>query len=178
MDSDLRLIVKTTMEKEDYKDFLYKTTFFKSNYAIPFILLSSGLMAIFLSQGYQGNSVVYFFGSWIFLIVIVTLNIVYKIERKFKRKIDNDIAGLFGSMERLEFYDDFIIINSPKFSGVVTFRYDQIYRVIDQKRYFLVYFNATQSIMIRKKDMNLELNGRLRSLYKEKLSDRYDEVWY
>lgn len=178
MDNDLRLIVKTTMEKEDYKDFLYKTTFFKSKYAIPFILLSSGLMAAFLSQSYQGNSIVYFFGSWIFLISIVTLTIVYKIERKFKQKVDTDRVGLFGSMETLEFYDDFIIITSPKFSGVTTIRYDQIYRVIDQKKYFLVYFNATQSTMIRKKDMNLELNNRLRNLYKEKVSDRYDEVWY
>lgn len=178
MDGDLRLIVKTTVEKDDYRIFLYKSTFFKNKSSIPFILLVSGVMAVILSRLNQVYSLIYFLGAWLFLTLVMFSTIIYKIEKKFRQRIKSDKTGAFDSFETLEFYDDFVIIKSPRFDGLLTIRYEQMYKVIEQKDYFLTYFNESQSSIIRKKDMNLELTNRLRRLYKEKLGENFQEVWY
>src|SRR5690606_17599717 len=94
VDDNKLFTVKTIMEKEDYHKFLYVATFFRSKIIIPFILLISALMAVFLAYSENQFSTTEFIISWIVLAVVAILTIIFKVERKNKQRIKTDKTGV------------------------------------------------------------------------------------
>ena len=176
VDDNKLFTVKTIMEKEDYHKFLYVATFFRSKIIIPFILLISALMAAFLAYSENQFSTAEFIISWIVLAVVAILTIIFKVERKNKQRIKTDKTGVFDSQEKLDFYEDFLIIKSTVFEGEFKIKYSQFYQVLESRDYFITYFNMNQASLIRKKDMDKETIEKLRSLYQNTMGKKYKRI--
>ena len=176
-DNDNKLFtVKTSMEKEDYRKFLYTATFLRSKIIIPFIFIISGIVAAFLAYGQGQFNKIEFIIMWIVLVIVAFLTIIFKVERKNKQRIKTDKTGVFNSEEILDFYEDFLIIKSTVFEGESKIKYNQFYQVLESKDYFLNYFNMNQASLIRKKDMDAETTKKLRRLYQEKMGEKYRKI--
>lgn len=176
MNDNKLFTVKTSMEKEDYHKFLYISTFLRSKIIIPFILLISALMAIFIAYRENQFSVTRFIILWIVLAVAAILTIIFKVERRNKQRIKTDKTGVFNSQETLDFYEDFLIIKSTVFEGESKIKYIQLYQVLESKDYFITYFNMNQASLIRKKDMDKETIEMLRSLYQKTMGKKYKRI--
>lgn len=176
VDDNKLFTVKTIMEKEDYHKFLYIATFFRRKIIIPFILLISALMAAFLAYSENQFSTAEFIISWIVLAVVAILTIIFKVERKNKQRIKTDKTGVFDSQEKLDFYEDFLIIKSTVFEGESKIKYSQFYQVLESKDYFITYFNMNQASLIRKKDMDKETIEKLRALYQNTMGKKYKRI--
>ena len=176
MNENKLFTVKTSMKKEDYHKFLYIATFLRSKIIIPFILLISALMAAFLAYSENQFSTTEFIISWIVLIIVAILTIIFKVERKNNQRIKTDKTGVFNSQEILDFYEDFLIIKSTVFEGESKIKYSQFYQVLESKNYFITYFNMNQASIIRKKDMDNETIERLRFLYQNIMGKKYKRI--
>ncbi|NMB08653.1 MAG: YcxB family protein [Tissierellia bacterium] len=176
-DNDNKLFtVKTSMEKEDYRKFLYTATFLRSKIIIPFILIIAALAAAFLAYGENQFSKTKFVIMWIVLAGMAFLTIIFKVERKNNQRIKTDKTGVFNSEETLDFYKDFLIIKSSVFEGESKINYSQLYQVLESKDYFINYFNVNQASLIRKKDIDAETIEKLRILYQEKMGEKYRKI--
>ncbi|WP_026894662.1 YcxB family protein [Clostridiisalibacter paucivorans] len=169
--------VKTSMGKEDYHKFLYIATFLRNKMIIPFILVISGIMSVFLIYREKEFNMKRFLFFWVALAVVAIIVIIFKVERKNKQRINTDKAGVFNAQEILDFYDDFLIIKSTAFEGESKINYNQFYQVLETKDYFINYFNINQASLIRKKDMDSGTIKKLKDLYRKNMKDKYRQTY-
>lgn len=146
-------IIKTVMEKEDYKKFLYTATFFRNNYVIPligFISLLGALLAGWINNMLTPLAIIMI---WIFMFLFSIAAVCFKVERKNKQRLKTDKTGAFGSEAVLTFYDDQMVMETPSIKATGTLAYNQFYQLLESKDYFIFYLNATQASLVRKKDI-------------------------
>lgn len=176
MNDNKLFTVRTSMEKEDYRNFLYIAILLKSKIKIPFMLLFIAFLSTFLSYSENQFYIKDFFISFIILITVFILIIVFKIELKINQRIKTDKLGIFKSQGILDFYENFLIAKSTAIEGESKLKYDSFYKVFETKYYFITYFNIDQAALIRKKDMENKAIENLRYLYKNNLKNKYKIV--
>lgn len=176
--SDKKLFtIKTSMDKKDYHKFLYIATFLRKKFTIPVIILITALMAAFVSYNNRAFEVKSFAVYWLILLIITLFAIIVKIEFQNRERVKADKAGILKAIETLDFFDDAIIVKSTAFKGKSKVKYYKFYEVIETKDYFLVYFNRKQASIIRKKDLEGNLEGGLRDLLIEKVGYKYRKLF-
>ncbi|HZK24455.1 MAG TPA: YcxB family protein [Oscillospiraceae bacterium] len=176
MEENKLFTVETTMEKKDYRKFLYTATFLKSKGAIPYIFLFSAVVAGLLVYQDSYFNVTQFIIYWAVLIGAAVLAVIFQVERRNKQRIATDKTGAFGAKERLDFYEDFQVIKSTAFAGETSIKYSQFYQVLESRDYFITYFNMNQASLIRKEDLERETAEKLRSLYQKKMGKNYKRI--
>lgn len=175
MDNKL-FTVKTRMTKEDYHKFLYTATFRRSKVIIPFIIILAALMAALLAFGEGQFNIIRFFTLWILFASVSFVTVIFRVERRNKQRIKTDNTGVFNSQDTLDFYEDFLIVKNTAIEGQSKIKYDQLYRILESKDYFINYFNMSQASLIRKKDMDEETIEKLRNLYQEEMGNKYRKI--
>lgn len=178
MDDNKLFTVTTTIEKEDYRRFLYIATFLRSKIIIPFFVLLSCIVASFLAYSEGQLNILRFIVLWIVLTALDILTLVYNVERKNKQRIKIDKTGAFDAKETLDFYDDYLVIKSAVFGGKNKVKYDQIYQVLETKEYFITYLNINQASIMRKKDMDKDTIEKIQQLYKKSMGKMYKKIKY
>lgn len=169
-----RIIVNTMMTEEDYRKFLYITTFRKNKFIIPLVVLISlliGLMAG-INDGYFDTTG--FFIVFFLVLVIEIAVFILKIEWKKSQRVKTDRTGTFGSVTILKFYDTRIVFENdePKSKGEL--KYDQFYSVMESKDYYIFYIAANMASLIRKKD--IDDPDSFRDFVVDKFKDRYRKI--
>lgn len=149
-----KIIINTTMSKEDYRKFLYIATFRKNKLIIPFVSLISLVGSIIISFENGSFSFNRFIIGWILLFVLAIIVILFKVERKNAQRIKTDKTGTFDSVNTLEFYDDRIVMENKSLKSTGELKYNQFFAVMESKDYFIFYLTANQASLIRKKDVN------------------------
>lgn len=83
-----KIVINTIMTKEDYKKFLYISTFKKNKTVVLFLCLVSliGSMIIGFEDGHF--SVLRFIISWILLFLMAIIIVTLKIERRSAQRVD------------------------------------------------------------------------------------------
>lgn len=167
-------IIETTMEKEDYRKFLYTASFLKNGYTIPLI----GALTLFgaIVIGWT-NDLFTFPGVallWAVLFVCSTAMICYRIERKNKQRLRTDKTGTFGSKSVLKFYDDHLVMENPSAEATMSLTYRQFYQLLESKDYFIFYFNSHQASLLRKKD--LQDTAAFRGFIMDKFNSSYKSI--
>jgi len=168
--------VETTMEKKDYRRFLYTATFCRRKAVIPFILLISAAAAALLAYEHSYFDVIKFIIYWLFLAAAAVLAIIFQVERRNKQRINTDKTGAFGAKETIDFFEDFLTIKSTAFAGETSIQYSQFYQVLESKDYFITYFNMNQAALIRKEDLDSETTDKLRALLQRKMGRNYKRI--
>ncbi len=169
-----KIIVNTTMSKEDYKKFLYIATFKRSKFVIPYLILISLIGSIIISFRNGSFSFVQMIISWILLFVLAIAVVLFKIERKNAQRIKTDKTGTFDSVNTLKFYDDRIVMENNALKSTGELKYNQFFAVMESKDYFIFYFTVNQASLIRKKDVdNLD---EFKEFIIEKFGDKYKHI--
>jgi len=169
-----KIIVNTTMSKEDYKKFLYIATFKRSKFVITYLILISLIGSIIISFRNGSFSFVQMIISWILLFVLAIAVVLFKIERKNAQRIKTDKTGTFDSVNTLKFYDDRIVMENNALKSTGELKYNQFFAVMESKDYFIFYFTVNQASLIRKKDVdNLD---EFKEFIIEKFGDKYKHI--
>ncbi len=167
---ELKFLIKTVMEKEDYRKFLYTATFFRNKMIIPMIALISFIGGIFISLSLDNLTLLTILVSWILLFILCIVVICFKVENKNKSRIKTDNTGTFGSISILSFYEDKMIMENESMKSKSEMEYQKFYEVLESKDFWIFYFTANQASLIRKKDVEESESFKefLKSVFKEK----------
>jgi len=149
-----KIIINTTMTKEDYRKFLYIATFKKNKLVLPLIGLIALAGSVIISFGSFGFSFMRLIISWILLYALAIAVVIIKVERKNAKRVKTDRTGTFDSVNTLKFYDDRIVMENESLKSTGELKYDQFYALIESKDYFIFYWTANQASLIRKKDID------------------------
>lgn len=148
-----KFIIQSTIEKQDYRKFLYYATFLRNKTILPMISLLALAGSAFLAFSKDPFSPMELVVGWIFLFVLAIGVVIYRVERQNKSRISTDKTGTFGTWKRYKFYEDKIIIENDALKGSVEFSYDKIHQLLDTKEYFIFYITANEATLIRKADL-------------------------
>lgn len=149
-----KIIINTSMSKEDYRRFLYIATFRRNKIVIPILILISLVGGIIISFDGGNFNMIIFIISWILLFVIAIIIVLFKVERKNAQRIKTDKTGAFDSVNVLKFYDDKIVITNEALKSTGELRYSQFFALMESKDYFIFYLTVNQASLVRKKDID------------------------
>ncbi|WP_333652139.1 YcxB family protein [Lacrimispora sp.] len=151
---EIKYIIRTTMEKEDYRKFLYLATFCRNKMVIPMIASIAFAGSILINWNLHLLNWIAITLSWIFLFVLAVVTVCFKVERKNKIRVTSDNTGTFGSLNILKFYDEKMVMENDLLKSTGELKYTQFFSVIESKDYFIFYLTANQACLIRKKDVD------------------------
>lgn len=166
--------ITTTMESDDYRKFLYLATFRKKPFTIPMILAVAAIGALLATQTNPADDIIRFLLIWMFMLALTVAIICFKVEYKHRQRIKTDKTGAFGTSQTIKFYEDYLRSTNQSVESKNKMRYDQFYKIIETKNYFILYYNANMASLIRKKDMTCE--KELRGFLKNKFSKNYGKI--
>lgn len=134
--NEIRYLISTTMEKEDYRKFLYLATFFRNKIVIPMIAGIAFLGSLFINwkmQYFNWGAIVV---SWLFLFALAIATVCFKVERKNKQRVNSDKTGTFGSVNVLKFYDDRVTMENDSLKSTGELKYTQFFLCNGKQRLF------------------------------------------
>jgi len=169
-----KIIINTTLSKEDYRRFLYIATFRRNKVIIPLI----GLIALIGSfvVNFDGGSfnLIKFIISWVFLFALAIGAVLFKVEKKNAQRVKTDKTGAFDSINTLKFYEDRIVMENETLKSKGELKYEQFYALMESRDYFIFYLTANQASLIRKKDVD-DLDA-FREFIVQKFKGRYKKI--
>lgn len=171
---EIKYTIKTTMEKEDYRKFLYLATFLRNKMVIPMIAGISLAGSLLIQWDINRLNWIAIIISWIFLFAFAIGAVCFKVERKNKQRIASDQTGTFGSLNVLKFYEDKVVMENESMKSTGELKYTQFFSVLESKDYFIFYFTANQASLIRKKDVNTL--GDFKQFLMEVFHDKYKRI--
>ena len=169
-----KIVINTTMTKEDYKKFLYIATFKRNKFVIPFLFLISLIGSIIISYDNGNFIIARLIISWILLFSLAIIVVILKVERKNAQRIKTDKTGTFDSVNTLKFYDDKIVMENKALKSTGELKYDQFFAVMESKDYFIFYLTTNQASLIRKKD--IDNPHEFKEFIVEKFESKYKQI--
>lgn len=162
-----KIIINTTMSKEDYRKFLYIATFRRNKFITPLLGLISLIASLIISFESGNLNFTKLIISWIVLFALAIAVVVFKVERRNAQRIKTDKTGAFDSINTLKFYDERIVIENKELKSTGELKYSQFYSLMESKDYYIFYLTVNQASLVRKKDVdNL-------SAFKEFLGEKF-----
>jgi uncharacterized membrane protein (DUF373 family) len=95
---EAKIIITTTMSKEDYRKFLYIATFRRNKIIIPMLGLISLIGSMIISLDSGNFNLIKLIVSWILLFALAIIVVLFKVERKNAQRIKTDKTGAFDSI--------------------------------------------------------------------------------
>lgn len=166
-----KIIINTTMTREDYRKFLYIATFKRNKFVIPFLCFISLIGSLIVGFDSGNFNFIRFIISWILLFALAIGVVIFKVERKNAKRIKTDKTGTFDSVNTLKFYEDRIVMENDSLKSTGQLKYDQFFAVMESKDYFIFYLTVNQASLIRKKD--IDNPHEFRKFIAEKFQSRY-----
>jgi len=169
-----KIVINTTMSKEDYRKFLYIATFRRNKLIIPLLGLIS--LAAGLLIGLESGNINFtkFIISWIALFILAIAVVVFKVERKNAQRIKTDKTGAFDSINTLKFYEDRIVFENTELKSTGELKYSQFYALLESKDYFIFYLTVNQASLVRKKD--LDNISEFKEFLVEKFGEKFKSI--
>lgn len=168
---EAKIIINTTMSREDYRKFLYIATFRRNKVIIPMLGLISLVGSMIVSLDSGNLNLIKLIVSWILLFTLAIIVVIFKVERKNAQRIKTDKTGAFDSINTLKFYDDRIVMENKALKSTGELKYNQFFALMESKDYFIFYLTVNQASLVRKKDID-NLND-FKEFIIEKFGSRY-----
>lgn len=171
---EAKIIIDTTMSKEDYRKFLYIATFKRNKVIIPMLGLISLVGSMILSLDSGNLNLIKLIISWVLLFTLAIIVVLFKVERRNAQRIKTDKTGTFDSINTLKFYDDKIVMDNKALKSTGELKYNQFFALMESKDYFIFYLTINQASLVRKKDVD-NLNA-FREFVVEKFGSKYKSI--
>ena len=130
MADNAHFTVTTFMDKEDYRKFLYFTTFRN----VPRVIFSLGLLSGLVSLLFLFVLGIYrpivFFSIWIFMLLCCLAALCYKIEKIAKKQAKENSEKLFEYPSILTFYENELAASHRDGEGSSRFKYEDFLSVV------------------------------------------------
>jgi hypothetical protein len=169
-----KMIINTTMSKEDYRKFLYIATFRRNKVLIPLLGLISLAGSIIVTSDSGNFNFIKLVISWILLFALAIVVVLFKVEKKNAQRIKTDKTGAFDSINTLKFFEDRIVMVNKALKSRGELKYNQFFALMENKDYFIFYLTANQASLVRKKDVD-DLDA-FREFIAEKFKGRYRSI--
>ena len=173
MDRNALYEVTTIMEQEDIRKFLYLTTFRKKTITIPLIILIAAVCSFFTVNMIGNFDIMKFLPIWLILIIIAFGAMCFKIEFKSRKGINSQKTGNYRPQQTITFYENYIIATNKSAKGTYKIKYNKIYKIQETKNYFIIFNSETSASLVRKKDIDVEIQDKLKDFLYRKLGKQF-----
>lgn len=166
-EKDNEIKLKTTIGKEDYRSIVYFNVFTKTKIrAILFIIISLVVVAE-LGLHFAGIRRVEGFPLYFdYFVVLIMILLPIEVEFICRRMIKTDKLTL-GVEQEITINNEGIICKSVNSQS--KYEWPLMYRGYESKKYFLIFVNIQQAVIIPKRDLQAEEIDRLRGIIDEKI---------
>ncbi|QIB70142.1 YcxB family protein [Aminipila butyrica] len=176
MDKNILFKVDTTMEKEDYKKFLYIAAF-RRDYKTFLLMLGLAVCGSFMmaSAGISMN-------AWKFALFSVLLfslgfaAICLRIELRYRQQVKADSRRLFGGWTHISFYNTHLKAEADMEAGKSKRDYGKFYKLIESKSYYIFYYSSNAATVLRKEDLPKGKEEAFRTFILDKFKGRYKKI--
>lgn len=168
--------IETLMEECDNRNFLYIRTF-KQNSAV-FLPLSIFILvgAIVLVLSLRWFSLFGILKCFGISFIIVTTVILTKLELRHRERIKKDKSGAIGSRTKMEFFNNYMTMETSFVEGVNKLSYKTFYGMIETKNYYILYYSRAQATLLRKKDISPEIKEDFGEFIRDKFEGKYRKL--
>lgn len=173
MAEEKHFTIDTKMEEVDNRNYLYIRTF-KQNSAVLlplgiFVLIGTAVFTVTF-QEFSVLGILKYLGVSALIISAVTM---LKLEIRHRKRIKNDRSGAIGSLTRMEFYNNYMTMETNIAQGVSKLGYKEFYGLIETHSYYILYYSTSQATMLRKKDISPEIKQSFGDFIREKFEGKY-----
>ena len=158
--------ITTAMEKEDYRNFLFLTTFQSLDSIISLFIISIILGGI--TNAIIGFSISKFFFCSLFFFLVFFVLLYAKLEKKVKTVYPLDQSPLIETNQTIQFYDTYLTATNRTDANITTSNYVTIYKIKEDDSYIILFLTKELASVIRKKDLSKETVREISNFLKEK----------
>lgn len=158
--------ITTNMEKDDYRNFLFLTTFQSLDSIISLFIISVILGAI--TSVITGFSISSLFFSTLFFFLVLFVLLYAKLERNVKSTYPLDQQANIETKQTILFYNTYLSSTNRTNADITTTNYNTIYKVKEDDSYIILFLTKELASVIRKKDLDKEMIKELSIFLKEK----------
>lgn len=163
--------IEGNINKDDQIAFQYLSVYFKKPIGLIVYAITSALGAFIFGKNILGDNYLYyvFFGLGIFgFLIFLTYA---RVRLKVVRKMVKDISGRYDQFFTFRFFGHGISLEGKRMSKNKVVKYEYIYRVIESRKYFIIYFNEHEGIPLRKSEVSKL--AEFRAFLKDKVGKKY-----
>lgn len=163
----------TTMEREDYRNFLYLITFKRNHSVWLLILFLTVLLSVSISLFTGGIKPLNLLIIAFFMLLVIVSALCIRLESKVKKKYKKTKETQLKKEQTVKLYETEIEATNRSREGTTTSTYDNFYEIWETKDYFFFYFTKDSCSLIRKKDIPSNQFDDIVAFLKEKLNHKF-----
>lgn len=168
--------IATIMEKEDYKSFLFTTMFKRNKGTIQFIAFMAVVGSVLLCLTKMGFSIKTFAASWVLLFLALYVLAWIRMEYRYRKSVATSKSALFGSVTTITFYEDMLTMASDLTYRTSDLPYEQFFKVLEMRNYFIFYYTKAEATIVRKKDFADVDVKEFREFIMTKFEGKYQKI--
>ena len=158
--------ITTKMEKEDYRNFLFLTTFQTTDSIVSLLLIGTILGAIAsFTTGFSLSSL--FFSSLFFTLILFAV-MYSKLEKNVKTIYPLDQTTTIKTEQTIVFYDTYLTSTNRTNADITKVLYTDIFKVKEDNSYIIIMLTKEMASLICKRDLDKEIVENISKLLKEK----------
>ncbi len=159
--------ITTNMEKDDYRNFLFLTTFQSIDSLVSLFIISILLGAI--TSMITGFSISSLFFSTLFFFLVLFALLYAKLEKNVKATYPLDQPANIETKQTILFYNTYLASTNRTDANMTTANYTTIHKIKEDDNYIILFLTKELASVICKKDLDKDMIKELSSFLKEKI---------
>lgn len=167
-----RIHVRTRMNDEDFKNYLYYHQYYEERYYIPVrtaLSFGIGLAAAFFSAEKLTALLIV---SLLCLLVFLIFPFC-RIRFNYKRIYFRNRSQAFSQSQDFEFAEDFMGFKSEHETEYSYEPYSNLKKVAETKSLYIIAFSKKQTAVVAKREVEADIQKEISNILKNKLGDRF-----
>lgn len=165
--------INTTMEREDYRNFLYLITFGKNPSILLAILTMSCFLSLFISFFTNGFQIKNFLIITFFMFLVTISTLCMRLESKVRKKYGIANKENLKKEQTVILFDNSIEATNRSNNGTTVVSYEDFYEIWETKNYLFFYFSKDLCSLIRKQDIDKVQSEEILQFLKSKLGEKF-----
>ncbi len=158
--------ITTNMEKDDYRNFLFLTTFQTADSIASLIIIGIILGAI--ASVITGFSLSSLFFSSLFFILVLFVVMYSKLEKNVKAVYPLDQPAAIETKQTINFYDTYLTSTNRTNTDITEAAYTDIYKIKENDSYIILMLTKELASVICKKDLDENMVHSISKLLHQK----------
>lgn len=173
MDEKQLFEITTRMEKDDYKKYLYFTTFRKSSQTVISLLILIVIGTFFFSFLLKQNTLAGILIIFVLMALLILSFLFLRMDRQARKLFPVSGNSSFKKEQTIRLYETCLTASNRMSDGETLTNYESFHEIYETAEYLILYFDKTLASPVRKKDIPAEERTKILAFLKEKLNDRY-----
>ena len=158
--------ITTKMQKDDYRNFLFLTTFQTADSITSLVIV--GLILGAIASFVTGFSISSLFFSSLFFILVLFAVMYSKLEKNVKAVYPLDQPATIETEQTIVFYDTYLTSTNRTNADITKVHYADIFKVKEDDSYIILMLTKELASLICKRDLEKEVIENISKLLNEK----------